>query len=208
MQLIAMLTMLIDHIGFVFLPDQLHWRLIGRLAFPVYAYCIVLGYHYTKDSGHYLLRLAVLAIISQLPYTLGLGFSGLNVIADLSVCLAVLILLDRFPHKYIRVLVVLAALILLELLPFGYGGYALLLVLIYRYSKGIWAINYHIALNLLFILTHDDFIQFASVASTVLIFYAKPFLNTLGKVRFPRWFWRSFYPAHMVAIGFFNTILP
>ena len=49
LQLIAMITMLIDHVGAAFFPDQLEWRVIGRISFPIYAYCIVLGYRHTKN---------------------------------------------------------------------------------------------------------------------------------------------------------------
>lgn len=41
---LAMLTMLIDHVGLVFFPTDPAWRIAGRLAFPIYAYALYMGY--------------------------------------------------------------------------------------------------------------------------------------------------------------------
>ena len=43
--ILAMLTMLIDHIGLIWFPENMAWRIIGRLALPFYAFAIVLGYY-------------------------------------------------------------------------------------------------------------------------------------------------------------------
>lgn len=64
---LAMLLMLIDHIGLVFFPDILLFRYIGRLAFPIFAFLIVEGYCHTRNLRNYLLRLLGLAIITDLP---------------------------------------------------------------------------------------------------------------------------------------------
>lgn len=40
LKLIAALTMLIDHIGVILLPNVAILRVIGRLAFPIYAFMI------------------------------------------------------------------------------------------------------------------------------------------------------------------------
>ena len=34
LKIIAMLSMLTDHIGYIFFPTDLTWRYIGRIAFP------------------------------------------------------------------------------------------------------------------------------------------------------------------------------
>ena len=39
-QMIAALTMLIDHIGMVFFPSAIGFRAIGRLSFPLFAFGI------------------------------------------------------------------------------------------------------------------------------------------------------------------------
>lgn len=72
LKLLAMLTMTIDHIGAVLLPQYEFLRIIGRLAMPIYAYMIAEGCHYTHDRMRYFLRLAGLAVVCQIVY----GFVG------------------------------------------------------------------------------------------------------------------------------------
>ena len=49
LKIIAFVTMAIDHIGYVFFPQYMWLRVIGRLAFPIFAYCLALGCVYTKN---------------------------------------------------------------------------------------------------------------------------------------------------------------
>ena len=65
LKLIAIMSMLTDHIGAVFFPEQQIFRCIGRLAFPLFCYCMTVGLVYTHDIKRYILRLAVFAVISQ-----------------------------------------------------------------------------------------------------------------------------------------------
>ena len=65
LKLIAITAMLIDHIGGAFFPEVGAFRWIGRVAFPIFCYCMTVGLLYTRDVKRYLGRLAVFALISQ-----------------------------------------------------------------------------------------------------------------------------------------------
>ncbi|MCK5628545.1 hypothetical protein KAI12_03680 [Candidatus Bathyarchaeota archaeon] len=73
LKLLAIITMTIDHIGVFLYPELVALRIVGRLAFPLFAYLIVLGVDSTHNVKKYLLLLLFFAIISQVPYSLALG---------------------------------------------------------------------------------------------------------------------------------------
>lgn len=68
LKLIALLTMLVDHIGYLFYPEMMVFRTIGRIAFPIFAYQVAMGYKHTSNLSAYSLRLFGFAIISMVPY--------------------------------------------------------------------------------------------------------------------------------------------
>ena len=70
LKLIAVVTMLIDHIGYIFFPRVLWLRFIGRCAFPIYAFLLVQGYRHTHSVGKYLGRLALFSILSEVAFDL------------------------------------------------------------------------------------------------------------------------------------------
>lgn len=72
-KLIAMVTMLIDHTGKMFFAQYHIMRIIGRMAFPIYAYCIAAGCVVSRDRFRYLKRLVVLGLVSQPFYAVALG---------------------------------------------------------------------------------------------------------------------------------------
>ena len=203
MQIIAMLTMLIDHIGYIFFPKEEMWRIIGRIAFPIYAYYIVQGFIHTSSRWRYLWRLVALAGISQVPYVLAFDTSDLNVICTLALCLGVLMLHARFGWLGLAVGLV-CGIVLLEWLEFNYGAYGLLLVLIYRYLDRKWWVVAHFALNLLSIGYGDGWLlQHFSILATVLMAYKDQlFAEFKLDRRVHSWVWRGFYPVHLALLAF------
>ena len=89
-KLLASFFMLIDHIGFVLFPNILTLRMIGRLAFPLFAFQAGISYEHTKNKRKYILRLIIFTIVSQIPYYLSLKaansseFNTLNIGATLT----------------------------------------------------------------------------------------------------------------------------
>ena len=70
LKLIACVSMLIDHIGYVFFPQVKVLRYIGRIAMPIYCYQTAIGGYYTHDKKKYILRMTVFMILSEIPFDL------------------------------------------------------------------------------------------------------------------------------------------
>lgn len=88
-KIIALILMLIDHIGGVLIEsgilnfsefwgrDALFWfnldyalRFIGRISFPLFCYFIVEGFLHTKSIKRYFIRILIFAFISEIPFDL------------------------------------------------------------------------------------------------------------------------------------------
>ena len=74
LKIIAMVSMVFDHVGDMFFPDVLWPRMIGRLAMPLFAFCITEGYIHTRDKKKYLFRMGIFALVSEVPFDL--AFEG------------------------------------------------------------------------------------------------------------------------------------
>lgn len=89
LKLIAIVTMLIDHIGAAILETgilgqtvlsqeaqgtyyalDMMLRMIGRISFPIFCFLLLEGFYHTKDVKKYALRLLAFAFISEIPFDL------------------------------------------------------------------------------------------------------------------------------------------
>ena len=70
LKIIAMVSMVFDHVGDLFFPGLVWPRMIGRLAMPIFSFCIAEGYIHTRDKNRYLLRMGIFALVSEAPFDL------------------------------------------------------------------------------------------------------------------------------------------
>ena len=68
LKLLALLLMTVDHIGLFLFPEHLVFRLIGRLAMPIFAWMVAEGCLYTKNRLRYLLTMLGFGLICQVVY--------------------------------------------------------------------------------------------------------------------------------------------
>jgi hypothetical protein len=207
MQIIAMLTMLIDHIGYIFFPGELAWRYVGRIAFPIYCYGLVQGHIHTSSRARYLRRLLWIALIAQVPYNLALDPGGWNVVFTLLLSAIVLVILDKLPSLWFGIPVVIAAVFLMDVLPLDYNAYGLLLVLIFRYARSYWLVLAHFVLNGFYLFYSGWLVQMVSILPTLFIALTPGVWGFLEKKRLPRWVWWSFYPAHLAVLALLKILI-
>ncbi len=198
--------MLIDHIGLVWFPDSPIFRVVGRIAFPIYAYLIALGLTRTRSVPKYLSRLGALAVVSQLPFTLLFETWTINVIGTFFVSAGAVYLTERWRAFPLRFLIPIAAAVFMEEVSFDYGAYGLILLLIYRYTKHHVTTLSHLGLNILYVLHFQAPIQHYSLVPTLAIAYAPAWFASAA-FRAPGWLWRTFYPAHLALLYILSITL-
>lgn len=227
LKLIAFVTMAIDHIGAVFFPESVILRIIGRIAFPLFAYCLVIGYLYTRDVKKYLRRLFLFAVLSQpfyLPLLYPESFSALlnaasygtvrsavatlweNLYLNVGFTLFLgLLALDSFHKKRWGIF---AAAVLLSCLPaVEYGIYGMLLILLIDGSLHLSAKQFSLTVGI-YLFLGFFFSGFSYIDSQGFALLALPFMliPTDFKIKIPRWLNYGFYPGHL-ALLYALTIL-
>ena len=60
LKLIALVSMTVDHIGLLLFPQYRILRVIGRIAFPIFAYMIAEGCRYTSSRARYFITIFLL----------------------------------------------------------------------------------------------------------------------------------------------------
>ena len=147
LKLIAIFGMTCDHTAEAFAGCLPFWancllQAFGGLTFPIMAYLLCEGYHYTHNVRRYAGRLLLFALISELPFvwfsnssTSGYFLLQANVLYTLFISLLLLIFLDKARNIFVRVLIVLGAGILVTLPIADWGIMGILMVLLYRYVK-------------------------------------------------------------------------
>lgn len=79
LKMIALVLMVIDHIGYYFegTPSWLRW--LGRGSYPLFLFCMVWGYQYTRNRKRYLLRLYLMSLfMTFFSYTVDAVFVSQN----------------------------------------------------------------------------------------------------------------------------------
>lgn len=230
LQLIALITMLIDHIGAFLMGDDIVMRLIGRIAMPLFCFMLAEGFLHTKSRKkrlRYFERLIIFAFISQfafdlvhfasagnqivdLPRYLGSGAIGyklsLNVLFTLTTGFAAMALLEYGGY----------AIICLPILPLiasalnmDYGAFGVLMIIgFYLVSKYLSGESRRVLrwLGYIFVLFSITTAHVAirdnsrQLFAIVAIFPILFYNGKLGK-RLPKWFGYVFYPAHLLAIA-------
>ena len=87
LKIIAMVSMVLDHVGLLFFSDMIIFRVLGRIAFPIFAYMIAEGCRYTKNRAKYLGIIAGMGIVFQIVYFVAMQslYQGILITFSLSI---------------------------------------------------------------------------------------------------------------------------
>lgn len=217
LKIIAMLAMLADHVGLYLFPSCVLLRVIGRLAFPIFAYMIAEGCYYTRNRTRYFASIAVLGILCQAVATIVVKTWYQGILLTFSLSILSIYCLDTLrkgKHILLRIAAffgLLAIFFLAVVLPllipgtgfrFDYGALGVFLPVLLYHLKGRTAKLICTAVVLLGIaaLTGSRSL-FALLALPLLFLYN-------GKRGTPRlkYLFYVFYPAHLLLIHLISLL--
>ena len=209
LKIIAIVTMVSDHVSKILYPDLLLLQIIGRLSFPLFAYLVVLGVESTKKPRKYMATLLSFAVIAQFPYYLAFGiqpFDRLNILFSLFLCAVTIYYYNkRSPLALVP--------LLLSIILMTEGSYYVVLTAVgmklLKDKPKIGALAL-VALNLqfLFIPDFESQIQILSLLAVPLIFLhikgrlKKEILIPENSLAYStrKYFFYVFYPLHLALL--------
>lgn len=217
LKMIALVTMTIDHIGMMLLPQSAILRIIGRLAFPIFAYMIAEGCQYTHNRKKYLFAMWGLATTCQLVYWFAMGSLYMCVLVTFSLSILLIYAIDFGREKgglgwALPLLVLGAAIFACEVLPRMLPGTD------YDVDYGIWGVLLPVFAYLgtnrkdKFALTAAGLIllnrtlgglQWYSMAALIPLYF---YNGTRGK-RKMKYLFYVYYPLHLVVLHGLSLIL-
>ena len=122
-KILALITMLIDHIGFMLFPTLDILRIIGRISMPLFAYMIAEGCFYTKNRKKHFLLIFGLGVFCQVVYLVAMNSLLMGVLISFSISILIIYAIDNAKIKksvisfLIAVFSILLALFITILLP-------------------------------------------------------------------------------------------
>lgn len=139
---IACITMLIDHIGSMFIRGYT-LRIIGRIAFPIFCFLMAEGAYYTKNPVKYAIRLFIGLLLSELPFDLafqnGFTWARQSVMVTLLLGFAAVQYINRTSNDWFKITAACVCCGLAEWANTDYGGYGVLLIILFSQTRGrIW----------------------------------------------------------------------
>lgn len=232
---IAIVAMLIDHIGNAFVEESILLAnimyMIGRITGPIMFFAAVEGYHKTKNLRKYMLRLFTFALISYLPYIFAFGssFNALRLNVLFTILIGLLAVYARRNIKNIFLKVLAVILLLIASIPTDYGTSGVLIILVFDYYYGnmknqifgyiiIASLNFgvlHLVTGPFGSLVYENNFDLSSIQNNYSeLGYIIPALLLYtynGKrgnnANFSKWLFYIFYPLHLAIIAIIRILL-
>lgn len=219
LKIIACISMLFDHTGYLVFGKASFFNYIGRLAFPIFAFQITEGYIHTKNLKKYILRLFIFALISQIPFMIfnKLFFDRfeVNVLFTLLFGLICIVSFDKH-NKIFGIFVTYILAFIAEKLSFDYGAYGVVIIMLFylfRNNLGLKSLAFVLATLIHYFLAIipyglNTFVRIFTTINAVSIYTICTALTIIlimlyngKKGRSIKYFLYLFYPIHLLVIS-------
>lgn len=199
LKIIGIAAMTIDHIGLMILPEVKILRIIGRIAMPIFCYLIAEGMKKTKNKENYMVRIGILAIISQIPYMIFVKEENLNILFSFYIAMYCTCLIERY-KKLDKLFVILS--ILLAYFSMSYGFVVPALIFIFYYMKNdkkkyIFATIVMVLYSVVML----SVMQLVSLLALPILYLYK------YKFKVNKYLYYAYYPLHLVLIGILGRLI-
>ena len=219
LKIIAMISMVFDHVGDLFFPSLMWPRMIGRLAMPLFSFCIAEGFSHTRDRKKYLLRMGLFALISEIPFDLAfegrIGFSHQNIMLTFFLAILALMCYDgiRGGKDAEAKPVPLGKTLLAWLVVAAFAVLALLLRADYTLFAVLAVFLFYVLRQKHPLIRSGVGVAFLSLTRTVGYYCATGFsiiplaLYNGKRGRGLKWLFYVFYPGHLLLLAAIKAIL-
>lgn len=196
---IAIITMAIDHIGAILFPQYQAFRVIGRLAFPLFCFLLVEGFVHTSNIKKYMGRLLIFALIAEIPFDLAFrnqffAADYQNVFWTLLLGLLVLYFVEKLPKKWMGLIAGIGIMILAHVVNTDYAAGGVLLIFILYWFREKDLLKY-IVMALILILGYGG----VEIVGLVAIIPMMLYNGHRGKHSM-KYFFYVFYPCHLLIL--------
>lgn len=94
LKIIACISMLIDHAVIFFCPDKMWIRAFGRIAYPLFAFCLVEGCFYTKNKVKHFALIALLGCLMLVGEYVFADITDFNIFISFALSIMMIYLID------------------------------------------------------------------------------------------------------------------
>ena len=230
LKVLALVFMLICHMGVLFFPTVQEMRVLGRIAMPLYAWCLVVGNVKTRRPLMYCLRLLLIAVVSQPLYMMALNHEWNYFSILFLLCIATVAIQGIRWGKYLsQIWVPALCYLLLGFIRVDYGwkglSFILLLYLARNNKAGLFAAFFGFCLFwgtssggvTQFFGLEFTFLKWPGIGDLLravcklqsLAVLALPLIliPTHTRLRLPKWLGYAIYPLHLVLLIVLRVLL-
>lgn len=211
LKVVAIVTMFIDHAGKMLFPQYPIFRIIGRIAFPIFAYCLVVGCVYTHDMRRYVLRVGALFLISQPLYALALNHPITKPSILLTLLLGMLLIWTLRERRYeLTGLMALTVLLLRGQIDYGLNGIVLMVLLYAFRDRPLLSLEWVLGFMVWWGMQGSGYSLFGlrfGLQGFAVLALPLIYLPTRTGLRVNKYLFYAFYPAHLLVIYLLDRML-